>query len=400
MGNVLFLSMSLPDSAAAWYRMVIIEDSGEAVAERAAYAVAEMHLSYGDTLAAHALYRDILSKTAGGEIAMQAAARLGVSANDFAIQDSLTLAETAYAEALSHWEGGRFRSAFDGMVALAGDYSTTTVAPRALFAAGQAYIEWAASDSLDVFAPLPAFAWPEGMVPDSTAPDSIDVTMLYERLPALYPVSREAQRSRDVAAALEKHRQALYPPADSVVSDTLMYAGLAADSTAADRLRATEWGADSLMVRADSTIGDSVLVRDTPRLTVLDTLASPAKERAEHLPAAMDIPAEMSPPVVQDSTSSWTYANLGSIDWAQGGYTLLVRTEERRADAVGFVRGFDKLPGIDNYPVDVFAVTEDGRKVFQVGLGLFATLQEAETVRQEFAAYLPDNTRAIRVPEQ
>ncbi len=396
MGNVLFLSMSLPDSAASWYRMVIEEDGDEPIAQRALYALAEVQLFLGDTLAAHTLYRDVLTDTTDSELAMQAAARLGLSTEGFAVQDSLTLAESAYADASSLWEDGQYGPAFDGMVALAVDYSTTPVAPRALFAAGQTYLEWAKHDSLNMFAPLPTFSWPSGVVPDSTAPDSVDLTMLYQRLPHLYPGAREAEQALSVAAALEEHWQALYAPVDSVMTDSLIVDSLAtSDSTAVDSLHTMGAGADSLNVQTDAMVeGDATAV------VMPDSVGLANREWAELLAAAVDIRADDPSPTAQDSVTVRTDASLGRIDWSRGGYTLVVGTEERRDVAIGFADNFGRSLDADSHPMDIFAATEQGRQVFRIGFGIFETLGEAEAVLEEFAAYLPAETRAVRLPKR
>ena len=152
LGNVLFLSMNQPDSAAAWYTMVVEENPEEVVAQRAYYALAEVHRSLGDSTEAQRLYEDLLNTYPDSDFAMRVLERLGLEAVE--VPDTLTLALEVYDEASAKWREGSYSDAFDRMIAISADYRDTEVAPKALLAAGQIYMEWAASDSLDVFQPL------------------------------------------------------------------------------------------------------------------------------------------------------------------------------------------------------------------------------------------------------
>ena len=78
LANVLFLSMNRPDSAAAWYRMVIEEDGDEPVAQRAYYALAEVQRALADTLAAERLYRIIVDRYPESDFSDKAYERLGL----------------------------------------------------------------------------------------------------------------------------------------------------------------------------------------------------------------------------------------------------------------------------------------------------------------------------------
>ncbi len=166
LANVLFLSMNRPDSAAAWYRMVIEEDSDEPVAQRAYYALAEVQRALADTLAAQRLYRTIVDRYPNSDFTDQAYERLGIEPPEDIISDTLTLAEAAYDEAYAAWKRQDYEPSLNDMVALAIDYPETEAAPRALFAAGSVYMEWAARDSLDLFAVLPL------AIPDSVLHES------------------------------------------------------------------------------------------------------------------------------------------------------------------------------------------------------------------------------------
>ncbi|HET6567636.1 MAG TPA: tetratricopeptide repeat protein [Rhodothermales bacterium] len=153
-GNVLFLSMNRPDSAAAWYRMVIEQDGDQPVARRAYYALAEVDRALGDTASANRLYRQILDQYPETDFANLVRERLGLEHQELVGPDTLARAEAAYADAYAEWKAGRHRESIRDMFALAAAYPETPVAPRALYAAASAYTELARQDSLDLLGDL------------------------------------------------------------------------------------------------------------------------------------------------------------------------------------------------------------------------------------------------------
>ncbi len=152
LGNALFLSMDKADSAAVWYRMVIEENADTEVAQRAFYALAEVQRSLGDTLSAHGIYRQVLSDYPDSDFAARVRMELGLAPQE--TMDSLAVAQQAYEEAMLSWRDGAYEEAFRRMVLIASRYRELETAPKALFAAGRIYFEWAAADSLDVLGPL------------------------------------------------------------------------------------------------------------------------------------------------------------------------------------------------------------------------------------------------------
>lgn len=161
LGNVLFLSMNRPDSAATWYRMVVEEDSGEEVARRAYYALAEVQRALGDTLAADRIYRDILDRYPDSDFANLVRERLGMGSVERAGSDSLALADAAYAKAYAKWKAGQYEEGMQDLMEVAARYSSTPVAPRALFAAASAYTEWVRRRDADLLGSL------QVQIPDS-----------------------------------------------------------------------------------------------------------------------------------------------------------------------------------------------------------------------------------------
>lgn len=388
LANVLFLSMNMPDSAAAWYRLVLEESSDEPVAQRAYFALAEMQLSLGDTLAAQTLYREIMERDARSELARQAAERLGLEVAAAVPTDSLTRAEAAYATATGAWQQGVLDAALDSMVSVAADYHTTPVAPRALLAAGRVYLEWAARDSLDVFAALPLHLDPAvlsqqrlrpAQASDSTDADSLNLPFLYRKLVELYPGAPERQHADRMLAALSEHWVLLHPPVDTAAVDTVA-GGLAAADTLATGAAADTLTAQAAAGQPGTTAG-----------AALPPVAAFGAALAEARPEDPDPSPEETPGEARE-------AGLGLIDWYAGGYTLVVRTERSHEAALGFARNFGRSFGEFPQPIDVFTAVEEGELVYRIGIGLFETRQEVEALLEEFSGFLPPGSRIVRLP--
>lgn len=215
LGNVLFISMQRPDSAAAWYRTVIEEDPSLAVAQRAYYALAEVQQSLGDAQSADRIYREILQRYPDSEFAGKIRERLGMPAVAAAV-DSVALAEKAYIDARALWQQGRLPEAIQQMVEVAATYPKADAAPRALLAAGSIATEWAQRDSIALTGSLP-FTLPEALVlkarlkeflpADTVRQDSLSgpgtpVTLFYTALNSRYGGSLYAERAQRVLKAV------------------------------------------------------------------------------------------------------------------------------------------------------------------------------------------------------
>ena len=390
LANVLFLSMSMPDSAAAWYRLVIEESGDEAVAQRAYFALAEMQLSLGDTLAAGTLYREIMERDAHSELARRSAERLGLEIAASVPTDSLTRAEAAYAGAHGTWQDGVLDAALDSMVSVATDYSTTPVAPRALLAAGRVYLEWAARDSLDVFAVLPLQLdstflrehrlWP-ATASDSTDADSLNLPFLYRKLVELYPGAPERQHADRMVAALSEYWLILHPPVDTTAVDTVPGVLAAADSLATDA------AADTLAVQGEPGPRGASAAAALPPVAAFG--AALAESRSEEPDA-----------VPEETLGEAAEAGLGLIDWYAGGYTLVVRTKRSHEAALGFARNFGRSFGDFPHPIDVFTAVEEGEQVFRIGIGLFEARKEVDALMEEYSGFLPPGSRIVRLSAQ
>jgi len=186
LGNIMFLGMATPDSAAIWYRLVIDEDGEEEVAQRAYYALAEVHRALGDSLAANRLYRDILDRFPESDFSNGVRERLGIEADASVAADSTLLAKNAFQALLNARESDSLAViTLNNFLGFASDWEGFEESTLALFAVGDIHLENAGADSAAIFEALPltvgrhrlAGLWPNKFkpLPDSTIalPDSL-----------------------------------------------------------------------------------------------------------------------------------------------------------------------------------------------------------------------------------
>ena len=281
LANVLFLSMNLPDSAAVWYRMVIEEDFTESIAQRAYYALAEVQQVLGDTVAADRLYEVIVSDYPDSDFVTQAYTRLGRPIPERASTDSLTLAEEDYIKYQTELEEEKPEEMVHHMLDLALKWPTTPTAPQALYAAGTAYLRWAARDSLDVLAELPvqadatrleAAGFYSRLDSTSTAEDSLlTLPLVLGHLQNNFPNSLQADRTERLLNALAEERQFRKAFADSIrMADSL--AVLQAVAVADSIRMADSLAAGPVLAMADSIAKLNVAPDSLARMLLADSL--------------------------------------------------------------------------------------------------------------------------------
>lgn len=239
LGNVLFLSMQQPDSAAYWYRLVILEDADQPVAPRAYYALAEVQRALGDTLAAQALLEALLSRYPDTPLASRIRGLLGMpSQPQPTASDTLARAEAAYAAAVKAWQQGAYQKGLQQLLEIAARYPETPVAPRALLAVGYLWRDMLDRGLLADSARLPPVIMPESlrrallsqtsaeidtsgeanavaaragqaMGPDTLRAEKslldtlLTLEVLYTYLVNRYPQAPEARRARQLLTALQ-----------------------------------------------------------------------------------------------------------------------------------------------------------------------------------------------------
>ena len=224
--------MERPDSAAAWYRLVIDETHHLPVAQRAFYALAEVHRALGDQQSAQGLYNEVVANYPDSDFANQARERLGLPPVIRENTDSLALAEEAYARAYDRWQNKYYQEAASDMVMLASNYPVPDVASKALLATGSIYLEWADEDQMDVRAlPLPlvpdSLLWSHGLIDTSeVVVEEPPVPVIPEDLGADMDVTNpECMRAGKMvldADSLQLESEHLYSVSDSlyVLSDS------------------------------------------------------------------------------------------------------------------------------------------------------------------------------------
>ncbi len=278
LANVLFLSMERPDSAAAWYRLVIDEAHQLPVAQRAYYALAEVNRALGDSESASRLYNEVVANYPDSDFANQARERLGLPPVIVQNADSVSRAEEAYARAYERWKNKRYEEAVSDMVMLASTYPVPDVASKALLATGSIYLEWAEEEDLDLRAlPLPmvpdSILWSNGLVDSTTFQDDVPAdaatagnaaqiddasagSLLPGGISSTDPAFRRAGKMMLDADSLQLVSERLYSYSVSlyVLSDTLY--GAADKQALSDSLyaisEAAQLRSDSLLKAAES----------------------------------------------------------------------------------------------------------------------------------------------------
>ena len=378
LGNVLFLSMHQPDSASAWYRMVIDENRDPKIVQRAYYGLAEIHRTLGDTLAANRMYETIISDYPESDLSDQAHIRLARSIPDRASTDSLTLAEFAYGNYLQQWQGGVSEELISGLFHLGLRWPTTPVAPRAFYAAGRAYLEWAAEDSSDVLAVLP--------VPVDTA--ELNAAGFFPRRDTMLTASDSVL----TLPRILRHISTSFPDSPQADPATRLLRILVKEQMQRDAI------ADSLTQVADSArfyVDADSLSLDSLHTEAVDSSAT----RQIKNPDSLHTRLKLDPATVEETVLSTRRddPSIGSIDWSTGGYTIYLSTYTHpnmaRASAVNLGQPLYDV----EQPIDVYRVDVENGMEFRVGLGLFSTVQEADSVMSMLTGRLPEEARIVRI---
>ncbi len=418
LANVLFLSMNRPDSAAVWYRMVIEEDENEKVVQRAYYALAEVQRTLGDTLAANRLYEIIISDYPESDLTGQAHSRLGIPIPDRVLTDSLTLAETAYKNSQARWHQGVSKDVIKDLFEIGIQWTTTPVAPRALYATSIAFLEWAAKDSADVLGQIPisvsttrleAAGFYPRMDSTATAEDSLlTLPLLLGYIQSNYSKSLQTDRAERKLKALQEDQRQRQALVDSLAARELAIADSiqrVVDSLSIQQLSPTDSLAlvDSMDIASDiradslqegiphsiSTESDGTKITDAEELEIVSS-----DEKESETPQSVTselLDAEESPSQEMNDPS------LGNIDWSVGGYTIHLITYDDHETAEAFVTNFSRSIQDSQQALDIYGAEVQGGIEFRVGLGLFNTVREAESVMQKLSGRIPSDARISRI---
>ncbi len=432
LANVLFLSMNMPDSAAVWYRVVIEDNIAEDVVKRAYYALAEVQQALGDTLAAHRLYEIIITNYPQSELTGQAYLRLDRPVSDLAAMDSSTIAERNYKNYQLKWQEGVSEEIISDMLNLGLNWHQTSVAPRALLASSQAFLELATSDSLDVLAPIPVSVndsllevrgFYSRFDSTATASDSMfTLPLLLTYLRDSYGDYSHAGRAGRILSALqeEEHRRqairdSVQQVADSltetmltdslVIDDSLQFSidvpdSLLISDTVTDSLSRSS-SIDSLNAELDflEPIGlEAPLVQDTS-MSVNTTESMNLSEIESDSLETIQLDDLLSPDQIDISSNSdnKTDPSLGNIDWSKGGYTIHLISYDDHETAQAFVINFSRQLSDLPHALDIYGAEVQDAVEFRIGLGLFETLQEAESVKNQLDGRIPFDSVISRI---
>jgi TolA-binding protein len=304
LGNVLFLSLGEPDSAAVLYSRVIEEDAESPIAQRAYFALAEAQRAMGNMTEAERIYTEVIERYPASRFADQARRELELApAESVAAADSVGMAESAYVDAYARWKEGEYAEALSQMLALSEQYPTTPAAARARLAAGALYTEWAAGNEEALLAvrplvltdSIPPVVQPVGLTPEqetagAPATSPVEDLMLVPREKSFtWVVASEADSLAAVRAA-QTYRARGY--------DARVVPGEAAVE------RTYRVGIGQFLGQEEARAARSALPDDVPDDTWL--LAVPAAPPTSGTPAAPVVPATDSlhtpaPPVADDS---------------------------------------------------------------------------------------------------
>lgn len=423
LGNVLFLSLAQPDSAAFWYNRVVEDDEEEPVAVRALYALAEVRRSQDRTDEANALYHRVLAADPESALADAARERLGMPPRTIEIvTDTETEASEAYEQAYARWQAEAYREAILGLLTVTVEYPETEAAPRALLAAAHTFLEWAQRDSLDIGTDFPADVVPAAFL-DLVAPDTtqgeaqsdeepldeevlIDEALLEDGgdLPAPDGAGTESKPVEEDPEPLD-----IVPDSSAqrpVAPDSLGRVPVLPDSLT--QATSTEAAPDSSAVVADSlvqavpTFGVAALYRllqahypDTPYATQASTLLAalerdPAQDGAEDATDVVRVdpstvltdeaqPGASLPAEFVEAAPEGTFALSGDLplNTAIGGYSWRVAALPSPLAARALLRNYDRR-GIR---AGVTLESGDQGDLYVILLGQFASTDDAVAAR-------------------
>ncbi len=323
LGNILFLGMALPDSAAVWYRTVIEEDTEQTVASRAQFALAEVQRALGDSLSAVRLYRDLLDRFPESDFIPSVQDRLGMEVTAVAITDSTAMANAAFEKAIVLRDEDT-NVAVDSLLAVASDWIDYPEASRALFAISDIHLEAADGDSASIFMPIPftlhrdrmAPIWPN-LFKTQAEVDSLQAAVTAAQLAADSAAVAMNNAMEDAVSGTEHSGEltsassdSTMAASDSVVSDSTGTAGPTGEMPAGGEESETEADSSGVNVAAADSSGVNIAAADSSGMDIAEADSSGADVAAELVEAdslnAIEDPASQP----ADSTSTPTEASV------------------------------------------------------------------------------------------
>ncbi len=402
LGNVLFLTLREPETAAEYYQQVLEEDPDAPVAPRALYALAEVYMALGDEARAAQIYEDIAERQDEARLSVAARERIGLPPLELP-PDSARLADDAYADGFSAWQDRRHEEALRILLEVDERFRPSLAAARARLAAALVYTDWANGDTLLLLA----------AAPDSLAPD-----LEWELPPALESLQSEPDFLEQAQPELPSEPEGVEQESPEVIDGDFGDAA-ALDALRSDALLPEPEMPEEKMPEIDllpvvlDTLGTPLfeppdpadlpepwlvlaydsIVRDFPESAYADRAAdlraAISEVREAYIqslaPDSIEIDPEDEPVIGEDAPPElatngdveMTYAGLrgdADIDLAAGGYTwkVLIAGSERMArnqmlalHNTGFRAAMTPLP-------------ESGRDHYAILVGQFPSENEAD----------------------
>ncbi len=149
-GNVFFMSLDMPDSAAANYERIIENYPESDLVQQALYSLAEVYLSMDDTLMARDYAERLIDEHPGSMYAQRASERLDIPISDDALADTAVedTTQKAWDELQEEFEDHYSQEYAEELRQFAYNYPDSEQAPLALYHASMAYINIAKEDTL------------------------------------------------------------------------------------------------------------------------------------------------------------------------------------------------------------------------------------------------------------
>ena len=175
------------------------------------------------------------------------------------------------------------------------------------------------------------------------------------------------------------------------LSDSLSAEGLDSVGAAPD-LHALS---DSLSAEGLDSVGaahDLHALPDSLSAEALDSVRTKAID-------SLYVRTELDPRTVEEMVISAQRGapTIGNIDWSPGGYTIHLSSHSHPNMARASAINFDRTLRYVEQPLDVFSVDMDKEIEFRVGLGLFPTVQEADSVMNMLVGPVLEDAQIVQI---
>jgi hypothetical protein len=121
--------------------------------------------------------------------------------------------------------------------------------------------------------------------------------------------------------------------------------------------------------------------------------ADPAtNDPAAQTPGGAQTPSQTTPPPAAQPTAQRT-----GIDRSRGGWTIVVTSQLQREEAAQIADEFAQIFQALRFPIDILTTDEFTQTRHRVGIGQFASRQEANAILEKFQSELPSDAWLLRI---